>query len=71
METAIIAIVFLMLSINPAMAIRWWFLYDFEDKRNQRWAKYLQTFNAITTIALMVLLVTLFDKLACGYNINW
>ena len=71
MEIAIIAIVFLMLSINPAMAIRWWFLYDFENKRNQRWAKYLQTFNAIATIVLMVLLITLFDKLACGYNINW
>lgn len=72
METAIVAIVFVLLCINPPMALRYWLMYDFNDKRNQQWAKYLQTLNAVATIALVVLVFVLFDKLGYSdYVIKW
>ena len=72
METAIVAIVFVLLCINPPMALRYWLMYDFNDKRNQQWAKYLQTLNAVATIALFVLVFVLFDKLGYSdYVIKW
>lgn len=72
METAIVAIIFLLLCINPPMALRYWLMYDFCDKRNQTWAKGLQTLNAVATIALVVLVFILFDKLGYSdYVIRW
>ena len=71
METTIVSIIFAMLCINLPMALRYWLMYDFEDKRNQKWVKWLQVVNAVASIVLVSLVVMLFDKLACGYNINW
>ena len=72
METAIVAIIFVMLCINSPMALRYWLMYDFSSKRNQTWAKGLQTLNAVATIALVILVFVLFDKLGYSdYVIKW
>lgn len=72
METAIVAIIFVMLCINPPMALRYWLMYDFSSKRNQMWVKGLQTLNAVATIALVILVFVLFDQLGYSdYVIKW
>lgn len=56
MHTAIIAILFVMLCFNPAIAISQW-LGFMSIERNQRLVKIVQTANAVATIALFVLAV--------------
>lgn len=56
MLTAIIAILFVMLCFNPAIAISQW-LGFMSIERNQRVVRIIQTINAVATIAMFVLAV--------------
>lgn len=56
MNTAIIAILFVMLCFNPAIAIAQW-LGLMSIEHNQRVVKIVQTANAVATIALLVLAI--------------
>lgn len=71
MEYVIIGLVFLGICVNPAMAGRYIFGYNFSNERNLKHVKALQLFNGVASIVLFVLLIVLFDKLAEGYVINW
>lgn len=71
METTIVLLLFLLLALNPAMAIRYFWNFDFQSKRNIQGVKAVQAINAIITIALFVLVQILFENLAYGQAINW
>lgn len=72
MEITIAAIVFILTSINPAIAISQWLgLFSFKNERNIKILKILQTINGVASIALLVLVFTLFDGLATGRELAW
>lgn len=71
METTIVLLLFLLLALNPAMAIRYFWNFDFQSKRNIKGVKAVQAINAIITIALFVLVNVLFNNLAEGQVIKW
>lgn len=71
METAISILLFIALALNPAMAIRYFWNFDFQSKRNIKGVKAAQAINAIITVALFVLVNVLFNNLANGQTINW
>jgi hypothetical protein len=43
METTIVLLLFLLLALNPAMAIRYFWNFDFQSKRNIKGVKAVQT----------------------------
>lgn len=71
LENIIYLLIFLQLSVNPAMGLRYLLMFDFTLKDNIKFVKKLQIFNGIVSIILFVLVTILFNKLANGYIINW
>lgn len=71
MEIAIVSLLFILLALNPAMAISYLtgFGIKTEDKRSKtriKMIKIVQVINAIATIALFILVNILFNGLATG-----
>ena len=70
MTYAIVAILFVLVSFNPAIAISQW-LGLFSLEKNQKTAKVIQTINSVAVVVLLILSIILFDQLAMGEEIKW
>lgn len=70
MTYAIVAILFVLVSFNPAIAISQW-LGLFSLEKNQKLAKVIQTVNSAAVVVLLILTIILFDQLAMGEKIKW
>ena len=70
MTHAIIAILFVLVGFNPAIAISQW-LGLFSLEKNQKTAKIIQTINSFAVVILLILSIILFDQLAMGEEIRW
>lgn len=72
MTYAIIAILFALLCLNPAMAMAYWLGgFSFSNERNIKIVKIVQVINAVLTIIAFALTIALFDQLALGAKIQW
>ena len=71
LENIIYLLIFLQLSVNPAMGLRYLFMFDFKLDENIRFVKKLQVFNGIVSVLLFILITILFNRLAEGCEINW
>lgn len=70
MTYAIVAILFVLSSYNPAITISQW-LGLFSLEKNQKLAKIIQTVNSAAVVVLLILTIILFDQLAMGEEIRW
>ena len=70
MTYAIVAILFALVSFNPAIAISQW-LGFFSLEKNATLAKIIQTVNSVAIVSVFILCIILFNRLATGYQINW
>ena len=70
MTYAIVAILFALVSFNPAITISQW-LGLFSLEKNQTLAKIIQTVNSFAVVVLLILSIILFDQLAMGVDIRW
>lgn len=57
MLTALTAILFVLLCINPAIAIQQWLGLMSINKESEKRIKVIQTINAVATIAMFVLAI--------------
>ena len=72
MEFAIVAILFILLSLNPAMALAYWVSgFSFKNERNIKIVKIIQLVNGILSIVVFALTIALFDDIATGGTIKW